>query len=33
MRQAQSAVDSGSAFVNFVGFVVKNLPRMFADMN
>ena len=31
-RQARSAAVRGSAFVNFVRFVVKNLPRISADV-
>jgi hypothetical protein len=31
-RKAPSAAASGSAFVTFVRFVVKNLPRMSADV-
>jgi len=31
-RQARSAAARGSAFVTFVTFVVKNLPRISADV-
>jgi hypothetical protein len=32
-RQARSAAARGSAFVRFVRFVVKNLPRISADVS
>jgi hypothetical protein len=32
-RKARSAAASGSAFATFVRFVVKNLPRISADVS